>query len=102
MKTGLTCTSSSAFVLKQIARGHYLVVKLWVIDDATGERCEKGFVIDEETSWNQTLPLSEYRLFLKTGDKAYLRENNVSPNSPAAVGLNHRDYRATCPWVDTR
>lgn len=79
--SGLTCASSSAFVPKELAGGHYLVAKLWVTDNQSGEQFQKGFVIDEDTGWIQTLPPSEYRLFLKTGNKAYLRENILDPNS---------------------
>jgi hypothetical protein len=79
--SGLTCASSSAFVPKELAGGHYLVAKLWVTDNHSGQQLEKGFVIDEDSGWIQTLPPSEYRRFLKSGNKAYLHEKILDPNS---------------------
>jgi hypothetical protein len=49
--SGLTCASSSAFVLKELAGGHYMVAKLWVTDNQSGRQFEKGFVIDEDSGW---------------------------------------------------
>jgi hypothetical protein len=79
--SGLTCASSSAFVPKELAGGHYLVAKLWITDNQSGEQFKKGFVIDEDSGWMQVLPPSDYRLFLKTGNKAYLHEKILDPNS---------------------
>jgi hypothetical protein len=47
--SGRTCASSSAFVPKELAGGHYLVAKLWVTDSQSGEQFKKGFVIDENS-----------------------------------------------------
>jgi hypothetical protein len=75
------CASSSSFVAKELAGGRYMVAKIFITDGRTGEQFTRGIVVDVDTDWIVTLTPSDYHAFLRTGNKAYLREKVLDPNS---------------------
>jgi hypothetical protein len=79
--TYFVCASSSAFVAKELAGGRYMVAKVFMTDGRTGEQFTRGIVVDVDTDWTVTLTPSEYHAFLRSGNKAYLREKVLDPNS---------------------
>jgi hypothetical protein len=83
-RLGLTyfvCASSSAFVAKELAGGRYIVAKVFMTDGRTGEQFTRGIVVDVDTDWIVTLSPSDYHAFLRSGNKSYLREKVLDPNS---------------------
>ena len=79
--TYITCADSSPFVAKELAGGRYMVAKIYITDGRTGKQYTRGMVVDVDTDWIVTLTPSEYHAFLRSGNKAYLREKVLDPNS---------------------
>jgi hypothetical protein len=75
----------SVFVTRTISGKEYFVAKEFVTEtnSLATEQTTFGIVIDPSVTntWIRTLPLDDYRKFLKTGDKTILGEPDLDPTS---------------------
>jgi hypothetical protein len=77
----ITVVNSSGFEARTLRGYDYLIAKIYVTVHSSGGQTVMGVVIDRSGDWTQVMTESDFRMFLRSGDRIFLHEPELDPNS---------------------
>jgi hypothetical protein len=77
----ITVVNSSGFEAKTLRGYYYLIAKIYITEHTSGGQAVMGVVIDHSGDWTQVMSESDFRMFLRTGNRTFLHEPELDPNS---------------------
>jgi hypothetical protein len=77
----ITVVNSSGFEARTLRGYNYLIAKIFITEHASGGQAVMGVVIDYSGDWTQVMTESDFRMFLRSGNRTFLHEPELDPNS---------------------